>query len=370
MAGINDFIDEDGNFKDYYKILGIPRDADETVENQAYRNEANKWHPDKHMGKSTLEDANRRMKAINEAHNVLGNSYSKQLYDSLIGNISGGQANGKAEQRAREAGRNAEQRANDASARAEQHVSDAQRRAGREARGAGRRVEQPANAAGDARGATGGADGDFGAYKKEVEDAFRRAQAEDNMPTDEELGAMWGIHNKTGSPGSSGSNGTYHGQPRKVTIKGTDIPQTINIENGLLDVVLETCDDSDLTIDGKFDRYEPQGRTLNLRNLNGKVVVPRSAYGRLELIVETGSGAVKGSIATSAHIKTFSGGVEVRVEALLNYTLTVGGRLVAETPVGPPDYKLPAGRDVGSLKVETSIGYAKVTANARQGAAR
>jgi curved DNA-binding protein CbpA len=37
-------------FRDYYEILGVPRDADEKKIKSAYRKLARKWHPDLHSG--------------------------------------------------------------------------------------------------------------------------------------------------------------------------------------------------------------------------------------------------------------------------------------------------------------------------------
>jgi DnaJ-class molecular chaperone len=41
--------------KDYYHVLGVPRDADEVTLKKAYRKGAVKWHPDKWSSKSDEE---------------------------------------------------------------------------------------------------------------------------------------------------------------------------------------------------------------------------------------------------------------------------------------------------------------------------
>ena len=38
--------------RDFYKILGVPRDADEDALKKAYKKQAAKYHPDKHANKS------------------------------------------------------------------------------------------------------------------------------------------------------------------------------------------------------------------------------------------------------------------------------------------------------------------------------
>lgn len=57
-------------FRDYYEILGIPRDADDKKIKSAYRKLARKWHPDLHSG-AEKERAEEKFKEINEAYEVL-----------------------------------------------------------------------------------------------------------------------------------------------------------------------------------------------------------------------------------------------------------------------------------------------------------
>ena len=54
-------------FIDYYKVLAIKVEASADEIRQAYRRQANKWHPDKNPGK----DTNARMMLINEAYCIL-----------------------------------------------------------------------------------------------------------------------------------------------------------------------------------------------------------------------------------------------------------------------------------------------------------
>lgn len=67
-------------FKDYYKTLGLNKGADAEAIKKAYRKLAAKYHPDKNPGNKQAED---RFKAINEAHEVLGDPEKKQRYDSF-----------------------------------------------------------------------------------------------------------------------------------------------------------------------------------------------------------------------------------------------------------------------------------------------
>ena len=47
--------------KDYYKILDIPRNADEDAIKKAYRKMALKWHPDRNAGS---EEASQKFKEV------------------------------------------------------------------------------------------------------------------------------------------------------------------------------------------------------------------------------------------------------------------------------------------------------------------
>ncbi|MBI3637582.1 MAG: DnaJ domain-containing protein [Candidatus Rokubacteria bacterium] len=65
-------------FKDYYRILGVDRKADEKTIKSAYRKLARKHHPDVAKGK----DAD-RFREINEAYEVLSDPVKRQRYDTL-----------------------------------------------------------------------------------------------------------------------------------------------------------------------------------------------------------------------------------------------------------------------------------------------
>ena len=67
-------------YKDYYKILGVSKKADEKEVKQAYRRLAREYHPDKNPDNKQAEE---RFKEINEAYEVLGNADNRAKYDQL-----------------------------------------------------------------------------------------------------------------------------------------------------------------------------------------------------------------------------------------------------------------------------------------------
>jgi curved DNA-binding protein len=67
-------------YKDYYKILGIGKNASTDEVKKAYRKLAIKYHPDKNKGDKTAED---RFKEINEAHEVLSDPEKRKKYDTF-----------------------------------------------------------------------------------------------------------------------------------------------------------------------------------------------------------------------------------------------------------------------------------------------
>jgi len=67
-------------YKDYYKVLGVERDAAAKDIKRAYRKLAVKYHPDKNPGDQKAED---QFKEINEAYEVLGDPTKRARYDQL-----------------------------------------------------------------------------------------------------------------------------------------------------------------------------------------------------------------------------------------------------------------------------------------------
>ncbi len=63
---------------DYYKILGVPKEADEEQIKQAYRRMAKKYHPDLNPDNPQAEA---RFKDIVEAYETLGDAERRKAYD-------------------------------------------------------------------------------------------------------------------------------------------------------------------------------------------------------------------------------------------------------------------------------------------------
>ncbi|HJY64347.1 MAG TPA: DnaJ C-terminal domain-containing protein [Ignavibacteria bacterium] len=67
-------------YKDYYKILGVNKNASQDEIKKAFRKLAVKYHPDKNPGN---KEAEAKFKEANEANEVLGNSEKRKRYDEL-----------------------------------------------------------------------------------------------------------------------------------------------------------------------------------------------------------------------------------------------------------------------------------------------
>ncbi|GCE16051.1 DnaJ C-terminal domain-containing protein [Tengunoibacter tsumagoiensis] len=67
-------------YKDYYKILGVNKNADQNAIRQAFRKLARQYHPDVNSGDKVAED---RFKEINEANEVLSDPEKRKKYDEM-----------------------------------------------------------------------------------------------------------------------------------------------------------------------------------------------------------------------------------------------------------------------------------------------
>ena len=65
--------------KDFYKVLGVSKDADDSTITKAYRKLARKYHPDLNKTK----EAEEKFKDVSEAYDVLKDSQTRQRYDAI-----------------------------------------------------------------------------------------------------------------------------------------------------------------------------------------------------------------------------------------------------------------------------------------------
>ena len=73
---------------DYYKILGVGKNASDEEIKKAYRKLARQYHPDTNQGDKKAEE---RFKQISQAHDVLSDADKRKAYDrgsSPLGNFA------------------------------------------------------------------------------------------------------------------------------------------------------------------------------------------------------------------------------------------------------------------------------------------
>lgn len=66
--------------KDFYKILGVSKDASDADIKKSYRKLARKYHPDRNQGDAASE---RTFKDVSEAYSVLSDAEQRQQYDAI-----------------------------------------------------------------------------------------------------------------------------------------------------------------------------------------------------------------------------------------------------------------------------------------------
>lgn len=67
--------------KDYYEVLGVPKDASDAEIKKAFRKLAIKYHPDKN--RDNPKAAEEKFKEVNEAYSVLSNKQKRAQYDQF-----------------------------------------------------------------------------------------------------------------------------------------------------------------------------------------------------------------------------------------------------------------------------------------------
>ena len=70
------------DYKDYYKILGVSKNATDAEIKKAFKTQARKYHPDMHP-ESKKPEMTEKFKDINEAYEVLSDKQKRTIYDQV-----------------------------------------------------------------------------------------------------------------------------------------------------------------------------------------------------------------------------------------------------------------------------------------------
>src|SRR5947209_14252359 len=71
---------------DYYKVLGVGKNASDEEIKKSYRKLARQYHPDRNQGDKRSEE---RFKEISQAYDVLGDPEKRKQYDRGTGPLGG-----------------------------------------------------------------------------------------------------------------------------------------------------------------------------------------------------------------------------------------------------------------------------------------
>src|SRR5262245_10301215 len=73
--------------KDFYKVLGVSREASPEQLRKAYKDLSKKYHPDSNQGEASAAD---KFKEVQEAYAVLGDAEKREQYDRYGAAFEGG----------------------------------------------------------------------------------------------------------------------------------------------------------------------------------------------------------------------------------------------------------------------------------------